>query len=240
MQEKRKHPRFKVSVMDMRGRMLFSSAVIVPDISLGGIALKTLRRLHVGKNYTLMMQGYEAGKVLSLKGTVEWSRLSEKLKSSKGKLLPVYRTGMRFTDITESQMTELHNFINHRAQAPNEELTAYKLNGVRMHVRFRVEPPAKALLNIREEYLIKNLSLSGMLIESEESLETGLKLPMEIIRTKKKTIRFTGRIVTCNLIRKNKQSIYEIGIEFQDLTEKNKELLKEVICLAENMGFISI
>ena len=240
MQERRRFPRFRVSVLDMRGRMVFTSAVLVPDISLGGIALKTLRRLQVGSHYSLVMQRDESGKVLNLKGVVQWSRLSEKIKSSKGKLLPVYRTGMKFTEMTSSQRIELHNFINQQGEEPGNELFEGKLNGMRMHVRFTLVPPAKALLNVKKGYRIKNISLSGMLIESEDSIENGLKIPMEIIRTSKKTIRFTGRIVMCNSVGEGEQRPYEIGIEFLDMTEKDRELLKEIVCLAENMGFISI
>jgi hypothetical protein len=58
---------------------------------------------------------------------------------------------------------------------------------------------------------------------------------MEIIIAEDKSIRFTGRVASCMPVKKEDRGRYDIGIEFLDLSERNKGLLYEFIRLLENM-----
>jgi c-di-GMP-binding flagellar brake protein YcgR len=65
-----------------------------------------------------------------------------------------------------------------------------------------------------------------MLMESEHPFETGSKLPMEIILSEKETIRVPGRVVSCTLMKGDVIEHYHVGIEFQNISAKDRKKLK--------------
>ncbi len=75
MQDKRRHKRFTVNVLEVNGNMMFATEVKVIDISIGGISLKANRRLNIGSDYALKLDG--KNRVIALKGAVVWSSLRE-------------------------------------------------------------------------------------------------------------------------------------------------------------------
>jgi len=79
-------------------------------------------------------------------------------------------------------------------------------------------------------YKVKSLSLGGMLIESEHPLEIESKLPMEIkTLTENRHIKFLGRVTSCLLIKNKDIEHYDIGIEFVEMSENDREILVELI-----------
>ena len=58
---------------------------------------------------------------------------------------------------------------------------------------------------------------------------------MEIAIAEDRSIRFTGRVASCVQVKKGDRVRYDIGIEFLDLSERNRGLLHEFIRLLENM-----
>ncbi len=223
--------------MDIKGKMVFANDVRIIDISIGGVSFEKDRKLDLDGEYTLRMEG--KGKVLCLKGIVVWSSLIKGIETPGSEPVLGYKTGMKFTDVSKEKMKEILAFIeSHKKELRQEDMC--KLSGLRMHVRFLIETLEKAVLNIHEGYKIKNLSLSGMLIESKDPLEIGRKIPMEIVRSADKSIKFLGRVVSYTLSKDNDREFYDIRIEFLDMPEKDREMLKEVICLAETLGFITL
>jgi hypothetical protein len=55
-----------------------------------------------------------------------------------------------------------------------------------------------------------------------------------------KSIKVLGKVVSCVLIKESDYAHYDIGIEFLGMLEKNRDILKDVMCLLENMGFIAV
>src|SRR5574337_430534 len=86
-QNKRRHKRFKLDLMDMNGKMILAHKVEIIDISLGGVALKTDRRLFVGKEYLIKLEN--KGKSIDIKGTIVRCELSgiEIISDGEGALL---------------------------------------------------------------------------------------------------------------------------------------------------------
>ena len=62
MQDKRRHKRYNLDLVEVNGKMSLTDKVEVLDISLGGVALKADRRLNIGKEYMIKLQ--EKGKTL--------------------------------------------------------------------------------------------------------------------------------------------------------------------------------
>jgi hypothetical protein len=70
-----------------------------------------------------------------------------------------------------------------------------------------------------------------MLIESSHSLEAESTVPMEIISPEDKSIIFQGRVASCLQKKGEDLMHYDIGIDFVNMTEKDREILNEIIRL---------
>jgi Tfp pilus assembly protein PilZ len=234
MVDGRLHQRFAADVLDMHGMAAHIKVVRILDMSLNGISLKIDSRLDVGR--TCILKINREGRVLNIKSIVVWSLLDNHIKVLNN-FIPIYRVGLKFIDIPKKQMIEVIRFIVKLKQKIDKQMDILAASGLRQRVRFQIEAPEKALLVCRKDYKIKNLSLGGMLIESQDQLDIGETLYMKIIPQKGKSIKVSGKVVSHFLIEKSNHANCDVGIEFCDMLEKDREMLKEVIHLLENAGF---
>lgn len=107
--ERRRHKRFAVHNYDIIGKILFAKHVKILNISIGGVLLKTDRNLSLDKTYLLRMEDPE--QIIPVKGTVVRSSLSENYKIPPGDIIPVYATGMQFTDVSREKVDVITDFI---------------------------------------------------------------------------------------------------------------------------------
>jgi c-di-GMP-binding flagellar brake protein YcgR len=229
MDEKRRYRRFRVDVMEINGRMIFADNVKILDISAGGVSLKADRRLNIGSDYTLRME--EEGKILTVKGNIVWSILSETREVPGGDIVPVYTAGMKFMNVSGEKSSEITNFIEAHKEKVYESVDLSKINDLRHKVRVHINAPEKSSLTFSESYRVKILSLSGMLIESDHPLNVEVTLPMEITLPEYGVVRFTGRVASCRLINDREHGNFDIGIEFKDMSDAVEERLKEFILM---------
>ena len=221
MRDKRKHKRFTLNDLEVSGKMISATEMKVVDISVSGISLQVDRRLNLGGEYSLKLEGKKA---VSLRGTVVWCSLIATRKSSSGEMMPIYSAGLQFKNITVEKTTELLNFIE---DYKIEEVPA--TGGSRFNIRFHIKDPEKAILNFSESYRVKTISLGGMHIECIQDLEIESRIPMEIFVHEDAPVTFVGRVASCEAMDSNGQKQYRIGIEFLDLTEKDREVLASFI-----------
>ena len=219
--------------MEINGKMVLAKYVKILDISIGGICLKTEKRLNVGGEYTLKIEG--KGSVLTVRGVVVWASLSESSVDSIGDIIPIYKAGMKFVDVPNEKINEIVNFIEDHKRDIDKLVDLYAPSGRRIYVRICIEDPEKAVLNYHGSYKVKSLSLDGMLIESEHSLEIESKMPMEITLTENSCIKFLGRVASCLLIKNKDIEHYDIGIEFIEMSENDREILVELIRLLDTV-----
>lgn len=230
MKERRQYQRYSVNVMDIHGNILFASNVKILDISVAGVLLKANKRLDIGRNYVLIIEG--KGKKLTLQGTVVRSTLSESRKEH-GDIVPIYTAGMEFINLSNEKMNEIVRFLKdnitdyQKRRISDSDIV--KMSGLRLHVRFHINAPEKAEVHFFDVYKVKKISLGGMLIETKEPIALEDKLPMEMALPENKVVMFLGRIVTCQLVENIKPKRYEIGIEFIEMSEQYKETLKSFI-----------
>jgi Tfp pilus assembly protein PilZ len=225
----RKHNRYTVNVMEINGKMTLAKYVNILNISIGGVAFKTEKRMAVGSGYRLTIEGKDMA--FTVTGKVAWSTLKENIKDSVGNIIPIYITGMQFTDLADEKIREIANFIEAHGGAEEKKEEECKKIGRRLYVRFNIIGQDQAKLYYYENYTIKDFSLGGMLIESEQTLEPEKKLQMEVFLTEDKHITIVGRVASCRPIYGKEPEIYDIGIEFIDITEDGKEKLKAFIQL---------
>ena len=221
MHDKRRYKRFKLNDREVNGKMVLATEVKVIDISISGISLKANRRLNIGSDYTLKLEG---SKTISLKGTVVWCSLTETRKGTQGEMIPIYSAGMQFKDMSTERITELQCFIeSHKIEE------VHVIGGTRLNIRFHIKDPENVLLIYPDDYKVKTISLGGMLIECLRNFEIESRIPMEMFIHDDNPLKFVGRVASCQVIDKEGQKQYDIGIEFLDLTEKGREVLASFI-----------
>ena len=101
---KRQHKRFKMSLDGLNGRLDDDQLVDIIDLSVGGIAIKSDRRLPVGKEYLIRLN---AGKhSLEVRGTVVWSRFVDDGEALFGQRSAVYASALRLQEGSEDRVTD--------------------------------------------------------------------------------------------------------------------------------------
>jgi c-di-GMP-binding flagellar brake protein YcgR len=222
VQDKRRYKRFTLKVLEVTGKMILASQVEVVDISIGGISIKANRRLNIGGEYSLRLE--DRNKVVSLKGTVVWSSLSETMAGRAGEAIPIYKAGLKFANISAEKINELLNFIEDHKK---EEV--YVMGSSRLNIRFHIDDAKKTFLNFPESYKVKKISLGGMLIESAATLEIEDRMPMELFLNDNMRIKFVGRIASCKNVEEVAEKLWDVGIEFLNLTDDDKDALKSFV-----------
>jgi len=237
MKDRRLNLRFTADILDICGKSSYASNVRVLDMCISGIALKTVRNLEAGSECILQIKGKE--KTLITKAVVIWSSPGGNIKTLKGNTLPIHKIGMKFTDVSDDKAKEIADFIEKQRREGDKDTNLLPLSGSRVYVRFQIESLEKTMLISLKNHKIRNISLGGMLMGSSDALDIGSKLSLEIIRSENRSIRVLGRVVSCRTAQDAHEG-YDVGIEFLEMADKDTEMLRELICLLENMGFISL
>jgi len=215
MQDKRQYPRYVVEGVE--GTLMFTTHVDILNISINGVALKANRRLEIGREYILRLEYKD--RTVSVNGVVVWSVLSELTDGPHAEKVPVYKAGMRFTDIISDKMARLLEFIESHKLSQDE----------RLNIRFTIKAPDKAILDGPHNYGVKNMSISGMRIETDMRVDVGARYPMEISLEDNRTIKVLGRVVSCLEVNDRAPKHYAVGIEFIEMSDEDKKKLKEFV-----------
>lgn len=217
-EEKRRHKRFIVN--GIHGNVLFPSDMEILNISMDGAAIETTKRLNINREYTFKFKYKNA--VLNLRGLVVWSILTYRERERKGskEIIPVYRGGIRFTDILNEKTNLLLNFIEENKIRTLEK----RLTGV----RFKIAAPENIQLDYPYTYEVKRMSLSGMLIEIENPLDLNSRYDIELF-INENLVKVEGRVANCTEIKSESGAVYDIGIEFVKVSDNDKKLLKNFL-----------
>lgn len=227
MNDKRRHKRFTVEAMDIRNNVTLFRRVTIIDIGVYGLAFEVDKKLETGMHYTLNLRGKE--KTVFLKGMVTRSSIRKQGISPRGTKRPIYTIGFKFVDMTSHQINELIDFINDYTQKNFSLRRLNRLNGLRFSARVPIHNPGKDVLNFVEDYCVKDLSLGGMLIEGNEKVEPDTRLPMEIIPPKNRPIKVIGKIVRCSLVEHVDTNLFQIGVEFIDVSAEDTKRIEELV-----------
>jgi hypothetical protein len=222
MKERRRCKRFVIEGMDVQCRMFFATEVKILDISFSGVALSLNKRLNIGDKYTLKIES--ESNTISLKGVVVWGKMTSLTRDVKDKKFPIYEVGMRFDEVLTGEVAELLNFI--RENISNKAIKT-RVQGLRVKI---IQAKKTFILDNRESDYVKMISLGGMLIESKEELDIEGRFPMEMSFLEDiKPTKFLGRTAYCMEIPGKTPKRYDTVIEFIEMNEKDRALLKEFI-----------
>ncbi len=90
--EKRRNERFTIT--EIQRKFLHSSNIRIIDISAGGAAIETTKKLEINKEYRLRIN--HKGAPIKLEGRVVWSVLAREEKKESGDIITIYKGGMKF------------------------------------------------------------------------------------------------------------------------------------------------
>jgi hypothetical protein len=68
-----------------------------------------------------------------------------------------------------------------------------------------------------------------MRIDTRQTLDIETRIPMELSLGADKCINFIGRVASCRSLDAKEQACYEIGVEFIDVTDRDRTMLKTFI-----------
>ncbi len=220
--EERRHKRYIVD--GIQGNVLYPADLEILNISIDGAAIETTRWLDLNREYTLKIKYKDI--ILNLKGRVVWAVLTSKEKKGSGEVTPVYRAGVKFTDTMSEKTTMLINFI--------EENKIKTLEKRLVGVRFKVVPHQDTKIDYPYKYEVKKMSLSGMLVETEYALDLDSNYDIELFLTDN-VLNIVGRVAHCEKIVSDDGFKYNIGIEFVEMSDNDKGLLKEFLNTLEDV-----
>jgi len=212
--------------MDIKGKAVFASEVVINDISITGASLIADRKLDMGREYSLRILGNDLE--LPVRGTVIWCTENESAGTQKKHTYLKYAAGLQFSDLQEETIAKLITFIECHRIEKQTQVKAHEMSGLRRNIRFHVDTKETAVLNIAETYRIKMMSLGGLLLESSHSLEPDTRIHMEITMPGNIHLSFTGRVVSCTVPSDN-SSNFGVGIEFIDMPKPDRAMIKEFI-----------
>lgn len=221
MQNKRQHKRYHLDSMEINGTMSLTDKVKILDISLGGVSLKADRRLNIGKEYVIKLQ--EKGKTIEVKGIVVRSELSGLEQRSPGESVSIYTAGVTFKGIFADKIADFLKPIEQTRQKKAPSVADRRLN-----VRFNLTAPKEKLFNYPAHFKVITISRSGLLIQTDRAVEVNGTIPMEL-SLNDQVVTFIGRVASCAITDKTDQSPYAIGVEFTQLTDRDKTLIDTFI-----------
>lgn len=214
--KRRRQDRF--STDNVQGNFSYAVEARVLNLSLGGLAVRTNTQLSIGRKYRFSLGG-EADSV-QLTGAVRWCRMSGTEKKETGDIVPVYEAGISFDDVLTDKAEELLEFME-----KNITLDLKR----RIAGRFKVETSDPLVLESDTDYVVKQISIAGMMIESDVALKPDTELELEM-RLGRRKFTSAGRVIyLAEIALKDEVLRYRMGVEFTKIPKERVKALEEFI-----------
>lgn len=200
----------------VRGQFLFSTDARVIDMSLNGMSIETGNPLKVGRDYSLSLD--RDGQPITLSGKVVWCTLVRTTRDERGDVLPIYRAGIHFEDVITGKAGRLLDFIHENAVVSLEK---------RLFGRFRVETDQSADLGFEADFRVRQISISGMLVETDIAPPVDTRCNMEI-SLGELSFATEVRVVRVQTIEREAPG-FSLGVQFTGLSEQARQSLERFI-----------
>ncbi|MEM6704927.1 MAG: PilZ domain-containing protein [Acidobacteriota bacterium] len=219
-QDPRRNPRFDVENLD--GRLAFNLGAEVVNISPAGMCVRTTSPLVVHRSYDISLS--QSGEQIRLKGTVRWCTLRSTRRTQSNEIEPLYEAGVAFDGLLTEAAVPLLDFLRNNVVLNLSEEDSV---GNRLFGRFEVRD-SEVELTDRDSFEIRRLSLSGMLARSPSYLprHTRCKLQFDVDGG---TFRSNARIVHSSQVDDQEEPVFDMGVEFLEMTTEGLELLRNFI-----------
>ena len=211
----RRHKRY--DTQDVHGKLAYNLDARVLNISLTGMAIETSTLLKVGEDYSLKIPRPEGP--LKVQADVKWCHLVRTERTDSGDVVSVYQAGIDFRSILDDKARQMLQFIEENVVVDLEK---------RLFGRFHLDDGDRSVdLDKDEEFRVRKISLSGMLIETELRPTPEAVYDIEL--------RFNGSKIDTRVriahVREHKtgEGLAEVGVEFQELADDARAELEHFI-----------
>ncbi len=165
--ERRRHRRY--GVRGVSGILVLPMRVEVLNMSLTGLAAESRKPLEIGRKYDLKL--HNGRETIDVNVDVQWCHLVRTERTGTGDVVPIYQAGLDFRHVLSDQARELLGFLEHNVVVDVER---------RITGRFKIGLDEPIGLDARHDFRVRQLSFSGMLIETEVAPEIGAAFDMEM------------------------------------------------------------
>ncbi len=211
--ERRRHRRY--DVQGVRGILVFPLRVEVLNMSLTGLAVESRRALKIGSRYDLKLHnGREA---IDVNVEVQWCHLVRTEPAESGDVAAVYQAGLDFRHVLNDQAHELLRFLEHNVVVDVER---------RIFGRFKIGLDEPIGLDARHDFRVRQLSFSGMLIETDLTPQVGAAFDMEM-DPERLQLKTRGRVVHAEPLPGEEGC--QAGIQFLHMPPESRQTLERLI-----------
>jgi hypothetical protein len=216
----------------LSGRLPTACRARLCDVSLSGVGFESEGRLAPARIYRLQLATGD-GEVLDRHGRLVWSHLYATKRSGDGEVRPIYRAGLLFDDRSVGATSELYDFIQRHANGSNGDGAEHELPDERFGIereatRYHLERVEELQLETDYEFLVRTLSLSGMLIQTELPLERGAQVEL-VLELPEGELRGRGRVVATERSFEGERHRHAIAIEFLQLQPGDRDRLERYL-----------
>ena len=217
----------KFDFTDIQGTMTLAIKVEIINIHHGGVALKADGKLDVGREYTIKLG--DEGQSIDVNGIVVRCNMVGTEPTAEGKAIFIYAAGMRFIEGSEDKITAFLNSVEHHVNEKPAQAVER-----RRAVRYQIAAPPEKVIHVRASFKVKDITLSNMLIQSDQSIEQGSMVPLELSLNENDRLNFTGKVLSCRTIEERGRSFYEIKVTYPDLADNSQAMIEKLIDRSAN------
>jgi len=215
--ERRRSPRYTVE--GVQGILHVSTGAKILNMSLTGMAVEADLQVRVGRSYSLTLK-HGADFALTLSGTAVWCHLRSLRKTEDGEAKSVYHAGFRFDDTLTQKALDLTHFL---------EATAVIAVEQRISGRFKLKFAKPVDLDTAYQFIVKTISASGVLIETDMPATVGTVFDMEM-SLQGATLEARGRVAhSRDVLEARRGRVSLLGIEFVRMSDKDRRALEDYI-----------
>jgi len=211
---RRRNPRF--DVLDVEGSFEVRVDVKVTNLSVAGMAIETHSTLIVGRGYAFRVAHGERN--IDVSGRVMWCVLEPP--RSGAERAPVFRAGVQFEDVHGRQASALQELIDSSAAFDP---------GTPLQGRFVAVIGGTLDIGEQVSFVVRKLSLSGMLVDTEWTPRKNEVVPFEAALGGA-VVAGHGRVAYIERYETGDGSARcRLGIEFTLLSDRSREELEAYI-----------
>ncbi|HVS14044.1 MAG TPA: PilZ domain-containing protein [Thermoanaerobaculia bacterium] len=216
----RRHPR--LSRPGVKGRLPLMTTARLIDLSLGGAGVLTEAPLSAARSYLLVFD--DGNERFEREARVVWNRpavVGDEARRS-------YRVGVAFEDGSIDAIAELLEFINRHEGADETgpfAPAAEDWTATRTATRYQLRDVQSLRILADHAYDIRNLSLSGMLIETRVPLRPEMRVAL-VLELPDGEVRTVARVVTVTPRSADRAAPYRAGVEFVELDDADRDRLE--------------
>lgn len=218
----RRYPRYSVQGRAIRAHVLFADEVELLNLSISGACIRTGQDLRLGSSYLLKIKDDHMTRSLSCK--VVWKRDTSDAYGLHRKIM----AGLQFKNIASDELVRIKDFMRNSG-TPVEKRISDDFGP--SPLRFVVTSNEKAILKSPRVMNVKTISLGGMLIEGDPSLQLEGRYHMKLpLPPESEPIKFGGRIASViPRPARNNAPLIDFGVEFLAMEDTDRNRLDSFI-----------